>query len=79
MKRLTLTTLILLAFAGAASAQEAFSTTEFNKKLGKTGILCDTIYSLHIVSDTLTLLNMGGAYPNQKYTIAIIGNNFTFD
>jgi hypothetical protein len=79
MKKLILATLILVAFAGAASAQEAFSATEFNKKLGKTGRLCDTIYSLHIVSDTLTLLNMGGAYPNQKYTIAIIGNKITLD
>jgi DNA/RNA endonuclease YhcR with UshA esterase domain len=25
------------------------------------------------------LLNMGGAYPNQKYTVAIIGNRITLD
>ena len=80
MKKLILASFILIAFATAAFAQEsAFSATEFSKKLGKTGMLCDTIYSLHIVSDTLTLLNMGAAYPNQKYTVAIKGNKITLD
>src|SRR5580658_9631994 len=80
MKKLIFSALVFVAFTATASAQETrFSATEFNKKLGKTGTLCDTIYSLHIVSDTLTLLNMGGAYPNQKYTIAIIGNKITLD
>ncbi len=74
MKKLIFSVLVFVAFAATAFAQETtFSATEFNKKLGKTGMLCDTIYSLHIVSDTLTLLNMGAAYPNQKYTIAIKG------
>ena len=79
MKTLTLAILLLMVFAGTAAAQQTFSTVEFNKNLGKTGTLCDTIYSLHIVSDTLTLLNMGGAYPNQKYTVAIKGNKITLD
>ena len=80
MKKLAFTALILAEFTVTASAQQTtFSATEFNKKLGKTGMLCDTIYSLHIVSDTLTLLNMGAAYPNQKYTVAIKGNKITLD
>src|SRR5580692_5610062 len=80
MKKLILASLILIAFTATASAQNStFSATEFNKKLGKTGMLCDTIYSLHIVSDTLTLLNMGAAYPNQKYTVAIKGNKIALD
>jgi hypothetical protein len=79
MKRLVLAVFIVVALGKAAVAQQTFSTTEFNKNLGKTGTLCDTVYSLKIVSDTLTLLNMGGAYPNQKYTIAVIGNQITLD
>ena len=80
MKKLILASLTLIAFTATAFAQDTtFSATEFNKKLGKTGMLCDTIYSLHIVSDTLTFLNMGAAYPNQKYTIAIKGNKITLD
>jgi hypothetical protein len=80
MKKLIFSTLVFVAFTATAFAQETrFSATEFNKKLGKTGMLCDTIYSLHIVSDTLMLLNMGAAYPNQKYTVAIKGNKITLD
>ena len=80
MKRLLLIIFLSAAFAGTVFAQETtFSSTEFNKKLGKTGTLCDTVYSLKIVNDTLTLLNMGGAFPNQKYTVAIIGNKITLD
>ncbi|ASU36603.1 hypothetical protein [Mucilaginibacter xinganensis] len=79
MKTLLLSAFISLFFAGAALAQSTFSEAEFNRKLGKTGTLCDTVYSLRVVSDTLTLLNMGGAYPNQKYTVAIKGNKVTLD
>ena len=80
MKKIIFSALVFVAFTATAFAQETtFSATEFNKKLGKTGTLCDTIYSLHIVSDTLTLLNMGAAYPNQKYTVAIKGNKIALD
>jgi len=79
MKKLILAAFVLTMLAGSVAAQQKFSTEDFNKNLGKTGTLCDTIYSLKIVSDTLTLLNMGGAYPNQKYTVAIIGNHISLD
>ena len=79
MKKTILTALLTVSFAGIAFAQQTFSAADFNKKLGKTGTLCDTIYSLKIVNDTLTLLNMGGAYPNQKYTVAIIGNKINLN
>lgn len=74
MKKILITVLTFMIFAAAATAQEHFSAEGFKNNLGKTGTLCDTVYSLRIFSDTLTLLNMGGAYPNQKYTIAIKGN-----
>ncbi len=77
MKKILITALILMTFTAAATAQQHFSAEDFKKNLGKTGTLCDTISSLRIFSDTLTLLNMGGAYPNQKYTIAIKGNKIT--
>ena len=79
MMKAIITLFILAAFAKTAAAQETFSATEFNKKIGKAGTLCDTVRSLKIVSDTLTLLNMGGVYPNQKYTIAVRGNKITLD
>jgi len=79
MKKILTAALLFVLYIGSATAQERFSEADFNKRLGKTGTLCDTIYSLKIVSDTLTLLNMGGAYPNQKYTIAVKGNKINLN
>jgi len=82
MKKILLFSFLSLAFAGIASAQTAakgFTMDDFKNNLGKTGTLCDTVYSMKIVSDTLTLLNMGAAYPRQKYTIAVKGNKITLD
>ena len=79
MKTIVLTMFAALLVTGSAVAQKSFSTADFKKGLGKTGTLCDTVYSLRIVSDTLTLLNMGAAYPNQKYTIAVKGNKINLD
>lgn len=79
MKKLLTAALLFVLYIGSATAQERFSEADFNKRLGKTGTLCDTIYSLKIVSDTLTLLNMGGAYPNQKYTVAVKGNKINLN
>jgi hypothetical protein len=79
MKKVLTAALLFVIYIGSSSAQERFSETDFNKRLGKTGTLCDTIYSLKIVSDTLTLLNMGGVYPNQKYTVAVKGNKINLN
>ncbi len=79
MKKLILVLAIVFAFGSSIMAQKRFSAEEFTKNLNKTGTLCDTVYSLRIVSDTLALLNMGGVYPNQKYTVAVKGNKITLD
>jgi DNA/RNA endonuclease YhcR with UshA esterase domain len=31
------------------------------------------------MNDTLTLLNMGGVFPHQRYTVVIRGNKITLD
>lgn len=79
MKKFIFAALILAGFAVTATAQKTFSAENFTKNLGKTGTICDTVYSLHIVSDTLTLSNMGGLYPRQKFTVAVKGNKITLD
>lgn len=79
MKKILLALMLIAGLATAASAQKRFSADEFSKNLGKTGTLCDTVYSVRIFSDTLTLLNMGAAYPNQKYTVAVKGNKVSLD
>ncbi|MBB6110367.1 hypothetical protein [Mucilaginibacter lappiensis] len=73
MKKILTSAALLFLFAGAANAQHAFNAAEFKNNLGKTGTLCDTVYSMKMVNDTLTLLNLGGAYPHQKYTVAVKG------
>jgi hypothetical protein len=71
--------LSVLLFIGVKASAQQFNAADFNKQLGKTGTLCDTVKSLRIVSDTLTLLNMGGVYPRQKYTVAVKGNKITLN
>jgi hypothetical protein len=78
MKKLLLAFIITAAFEAKASAQ-SFNADDFKNNLGKTKTLCDEVSSIKIFSDTLTLINMGGAYPNQKYTIAVKGNKITLD
>ncbi|HEY2582177.1 MAG TPA: hypothetical protein VGI43_10225 [Mucilaginibacter sp.] len=79
MKKIFLVLFVTIIFARTTKAQQAFSEVGFKENLGKTGTLCDTVYSLHTFSDTLTLLNMGKAYPNQKYTVAVKGNKVKMD
>ncbi len=79
MKKILLVILVIVTATITVKAQHAFSEVEFKKNLGKTGTLCDTVYSLHIFNDTLTLLNMGRAHPNQKYNITIKGNKINLD
>ena len=78
MKKLLLLLVLASIFAFKASAQ-TFNAQEFKSNLGKTRTLCDTVASIKIFSDTLTLINMGGNYPNQKYTIAVKGNKLVLD
>jgi hypothetical protein len=79
MKKILLAASMLFGFAGAANAQHSFNAADFKNNLGKTGTLCDTVYSMKTVNDTLTLLNMGAAYPRQKYTIAVKGSKTKLD
>lgn len=78
MKKLFLLFIISAAFTVKASAQ-TFNADDFKANLRKTKTLCDVVSSIKIFSDTLTLINMGGNYPNQKYTIAVKGNKITLD
>lgn len=43
--------------------------------VGKQVAVCDTVVDFRIVSAALTLLNLGGRYPNQNVTIALKGTN----
>jgi hypothetical protein len=73
MKKLILVFAVVAMFTSKASAQEKFSLPNFEKHVGKKITMCETVYSFKIFSDTLTMLNMGGYYPNQKFTVVITG------
>ena len=87
MKKVLLTTLLFSSLYFNASAQatapvqtqEKFSLKQFEKYVGKKVTLCDTVYSFKIFSDTLTMLNMGGKYPNQNFTVVITGKEIVLN
>jgi hypothetical protein len=78
MKKLLTLFVFIAAFSFKVSAQ-SFNAQEFTANIGKTKTLCDVVSSVKVFSDTLTLINMGGNYPNQKYTIAVKGNKIKLD
>jgi hypothetical protein len=80
MKNLLLLPLVIAGFTYTAKAQEKpLAPDEYRNHIGKTETLCDTVYSIKIYSDTLTILSMGGNIPNQRFTIAVKGNKIQLD
>jgi len=73
MRKFLLIMAMGLMFAMTASAQEKFSLNHFVHNVGKKITLCDTVYSFKILSDTVTMLNMGGKYPYQRFTVVVTG------
>jgi len=73
MKKLLLITFIFSGVTLKALAQESFSIQDFKKHVGKKVTMCETVSSYKLFSDTLTMLNMGGSYPNQKFTVVVTG------
>ena len=73
MKKLRV--LALCAFMlNTASAQTSVELKDLGAHVGDSVTVCGTIYSARFFSaskDSLTLLNMGAAYPNQLLTILI--------
>ncbi|MEO6150911.1 MAG: hypothetical protein ABIP28_12165 [Mucilaginibacter sp.] len=79
MKRVFIIVAILLLVVCQAKAQHSFSVAGFNDKLGKIDTLCDKVYAVNVISDTLTILAMGGYPPRQKYNIAAKGDKVNMD
>jgi hypothetical protein len=80
MKKLILALIFTTSLTITAKAQDKpITPAEYKDNVGKVVTLCDTVYSVRIFSDTLTLLNMGAAYPKQKFTIAVKGNKLQLD
>lgn len=63
-----------------AKAQDTLHIpSEYRHHLYKEATLCDIVYQVKILSDTVTYLYMGGNVPNEKFTIAIKGNKLQLD
>jgi DNA/RNA endonuclease YhcR with UshA esterase domain len=76
MKKLLFLLVIIAAFACKAQAQqkpEQYNVNQFVKHVGKKITMCEAVYSFKILSDTVTMLNMGGEYPNQRFTVVVTG------
>lgn len=76
MKNLLLFLIIITASAYKIQAQqkpEQYNVNQFVKHVGKKITMCETVYSFKILSDTVTMLNMGGNYPNQRFTVVVSG------
>ena len=77
MKRLLFFLIIIMAFTVKSQAQkpkpENYNVNQFINHVGKKVTMCETVYSFKILSDTVTMLNMGGEYPNQRFTVVVSG------
>lgn len=73
MRKFLLVIVLSSVLACTAAAQERFNLDHFVHNVGKKITLCDTVYSFKILNDTVTMLNMGGKYPNQKFTVVVTG------
>jgi hypothetical protein len=74
MKKLALLLTISIGFSLASKAQTKTGRIDYSQYVGKTSTYCDTVYSFKKVNDTLTLVDMGGYYPNQNFTLVVKGN-----
>jgi hypothetical protein len=71
MKKITI--LLLSAFAvTAASAQTSIELKDIGAHIGDSVRVCGTVYGgRFFAKDSLTLLNVGGLYPNQLLTVLL--------
>jgi hypothetical protein len=80
MKKLLLSFIISASLAVTAKAQEKpLTENEYRDHLDKVATLCDVVYEVKIISDTVSYLYMGGNHTNAKFTIAIKGNKLQLD
>jgi hypothetical protein len=79
MKKFFSSVVMLLFIALKGYGQQKTDSIDFKKYLGKTATLCDYVSGIKNFGDTLILVNMGGEYPHQKFTIAVKGKQIRLD
>lgn len=66
----------ILPFATIAYSQKVIKLEDLSKHVGDTVKVCGKVYGIRYLEqakNSPTLINIGGAYPNQKLTIVIFG------
>lgn len=64
----------ILAFT--LSAQTKIPAKDASNYVGKTVTICDKVFSTKLIAGSnMTLLNLGGSYPNQLLTVMIKGTD----
>jgi len=67
---------LLLKMSCLAFGQTKISAGEAAKHIGETVTICDKVYSTKLINGSnMTLLNLGGFYPNQLLTVMIKGQD----
>ncbi len=67
-----LTTLLCVVLGYACTAQTTIAAKDAPQHIGDTVTICEKVYSTKLMDNTnMTLLNLGGNYPNQLLTIMI--------
>jgi DNA/RNA endonuclease YhcR with UshA esterase domain len=80
MKNSLLLVILIAGLAATTKAQEKpLAPGEYRDHINKVATLCDVVYEVKIISDTVTNLYMGGNHTNAKFTIAIKGNKLQLD
>ena len=75
------TSFLLIVFLFIASINIVYSKAKINaseasKHVGESVSICDKVYSTKLIENSqMTLLNLGGYYPNQLLTIMIPGTD----
>jgi DNA/RNA endonuclease YhcR with UshA esterase domain len=76
VKHLTLFLFLAVISFNTAHSQTKINASEASKHVGETVTVCDKVYSTKLIENSqMTLLNLGGYYPNQLLTIMIPGKD----
>ncbi|WP_345107199.1 hypothetical protein [Mucilaginibacter panaciglaebae] len=80
MKKLFLTLITVTCFTITTKAQDTLrASSAYHDHLDKVVTLCDVVYEVKIISDTVAYLYAGGYHNNAKFTIAVKGNKLQLD
>lgn len=80
MKKILLAFILNSCLAIQGKAQDTLrALSAYHDHLYKVVTLCDVVYEVKIISDTVAYLYAGGYHTNAKFSIAVKGNKLQLD